>query len=49
MMHNRLLAASAALFISSMAPTASAQMPTWSAQQTEAWQVVQQSWADDVA
>lgn len=48
-MHSKLLAASAALFVLAMAPTASAQMPSWSAEQTDAWKVVQQSWADDVA
>ncbi len=48
-MHSKLYAASAALFVMAMAPLASAQMPTWSAEQTEAWKVVQQSWVDDVA
>jgi len=48
-MHHKLLAASAALFILTAAPNAGAQMPTWSAEQTEAWRVIQQSWADDVA
>lgn len=48
-MHSKLLAASAALFVLAMAPSASAQMPTWSAEQTEAWKVIQQSWVDDVA
>lgn len=47
---NRLLfAASAALLTMATAQVASAQMPTWSAEQTEAWKIVQQSWVDDVA
>ncbi|MBK6411920.1 nuclear transport factor 2 family protein [Sphingopyxis sp.] len=49
MMHSKLLAASAALFVLAMVPIASAQMPTWSAEQSDAWKVVQQSWVDDVA
>jgi len=48
-MHSKLYAASAALFVMAMAPLASAQMPTWSAEQGEAWKIVQQSWVDDVA
>ncbi len=48
-MYNKLLAASAALFVMAAPPLASAQMPTWSAEQTDAWKVIQQSWADDVA
>lgn len=48
-MNRILFAASAALFVMAAAPVASAQMPTWSAEQSEAWKVVQQSWADDVA
>ena len=48
-MHRKLLAASAALTLLAMAPLASAQMPTWSAEQGEAWKVIQQSWVDDVA
>lgn len=48
-MNRILFAASAALFVMATAQVASAQMPTWSAEQSEAWKVVQQSWADDVA
>jgi len=48
-MNRILFAASAALFVMAAAPVASAQMPTWSAEQTEAWKIVQQSWVDDVA
>ena len=48
-MHSKLFAASAALLTMATAQVASAQMPTWSAEQTDAWKVVQQSWADDVA
>ena len=48
-MNRILFAASAALLTMATAQVASAQMPTWSAEQSEAWKVVQQSWADDVA
>jgi hypothetical protein len=48
-MNRMMFAASAALFVMGAAPVASAQMPTWSAEQAEAWKVVQQSWVDDVA
>lgn len=48
-MNRILFAASAALLAMATAQVASAQMPTWSAEQGEAWKVVQQSWADDVA
>jgi predicted outer membrane protein len=48
-MHSKLLAASAALLVVAAAPVANAQMPTWSAEQADAWKVIQQSWVDDVA
>ena len=32
-----------------LAATASAQAPTWSAEQTAVWNVVSQSWADEAA
>lgn len=48
-MNGKLFAASAALLVMAATPAAHAQMPGWSAPQSEVWQVVQQSWVDDVA
>lgn len=45
----KFLAAAAALCLSCFAPMASAQMPTWSAEQQSAWKLVSDSWVDDVA
>ncbi len=49
-MHHRFWAASAAatLFMGT-AQIASAQMPSWSPEQTAVWKVVEESWVDDVA
>lgn len=48
-MNRKLLAAAAALSLVGIAPSAHAQMPTWSAEQGAVWTYVQQSWKDDVA
>lgn len=44
-----IFAASAALCLAFIAPSAHAQMPTWSPEQQGAWKVVADSWVDDVA
>ncbi|WP_432769704.1 MAG: SnoaL-like domain-containing protein [Sphingopyxis sp.] len=48
-MTRNFFAASAALLLMGAAPLAHAQMPTWSAEQSEVWGFIQQSWKDDVA
>lgn len=48
-MHRTLMAASAALLFVVPSSPAQTQMPTWSAEQGKVWQVVDQSWVDDVA
>jgi len=49
-MTNRILAASAALALGFGASNvAVAQAPSWSAEQSAVWKVVEQSWVDDVA
>jgi hypothetical protein len=48
-MNTKMLAACAAFCVSMLSVQASAQMPTWSAEQQSAWKVVSDSWVDDVA
>lgn len=48
-MRNMLIAASAAVCLTLVAPAANAQMPTWSAEQQSVWKVVSDSWVDDTA
>lgn len=48
-MRSTLLAAAAAAIHLGMASAALAQAPTWSSEQTGVWEVVTQSWKDEVA
>jgi len=48
-MNNMLTAATAVAITLATANLAAAQAPTWSAEQTAVWEVVSQSWKDEVA